>query len=1133
VTTVPLTREQIAILFDKNPATFVTLEPGITWLFKLKGVFEIYKIKVTDVNTDYIDDLTVVVYYPDKTTDTFTEQPAVVSDEIKWFSITNTGPTAVNVSEIFLETMQNVQLSKDVIVVETVYTEANPLSVEQHQTLVAEDFELSECTLDSDPLTAAQLARLFDKHVAIGDPVVVPAQSTLNLKLKTATRLRTIESLGLHSYYVENGTGKLNTIVYRPDATAISSEVQPFMINEEVIEIILNNASQQDNINVRQIVAKKYFDVNAGTYGFDPLTVSTQHIPQPITAIRSDRVLLPSADRPSVWALLEATKMFAESEDCFFIPPSDLHLLTMTFKEQKKALDIHEIQANTYTHKFVHFNHEVNLFYPPDDTYAIVIEGSELVIHNDNANNELAITVFFPVTGHVIKYTTVGKALPTLGGRVTSCTPFSKEVLVGCGGEPVAMSVAGSHDNTVFVKLNYRFVKKTPCPTLQEFVGFTEKPSAWEFMAFTQAPTIPPIVWFTERPYSSEFMAFVEKPYEPEFMAFVERTSHGIEYVGFTERPTPLPPADYFVFDPIDSQTEGEPFDITIRAMDPLGNPDPLYNGTAVITDTTGTISPVTGDFVAGVCIIEVTIEDAQSGEVITATDGAITGDSDPFEVEEMLYAELEVKGAMLGAERTRQTYDLAALGHGPAAPTEGAFGSAVCPLGTFAGSHFLCDTRGYLYVTDKTTGVVTQYDIWTLLSQNFDPYDICFKGNPDTTGFIVIVGRNETTSLPSVVIATVESGVLVFYGPYDQTAVGLGYFLGCADNIGDDNFFVTESGNGPGATPGSVHVLKITATNNPAPPPRYSLIRVIEDTGSPFQTAGTDLFNPCDIACDAADHAWFIDTLAGPPHRLNEIAYAGAGTTVTEHAVLASIFSPYTTSGTGRAPSRLVVDATGNVWITGYNPGPNRPVTIEYVLATGNFAIQEWSTFTSNTTFAGIAIGANGHLYMMVYTASGTRYVMELDNNWQWYYNIHAWVPNAYAFPAPYTGYPLYFTYPKDNPIDPVTNDMWIGDGNAATPAIVTRMHLTDPYQDIAVPTLGTAIEVREITIISSISADVFVGFVSLGRIGECVAGKATHIKTSKTGAVNEHLGVFSNTAGANVLTEFVIRVIVGYKEV
>jgi len=592
-------------------------------------------------------------------------------------------------------------------------------------------------------------------------------------------------------------------------------------------------------------------------------------------------------------------------------------------------------------------------------------------------------------------------------------------------------------------------------------------------------------------------------------------------------------PVDYFVFDAIENQEMDAPFDITIRAMDYLGNPDPLYNGTANLTDTTGTIIPVTATFVAGVCIIEVTIEDAQSGEVITATDGAITGDSDPFEVEEMLYAELEVKGAMLGAERTRQTYDLAALGHGPAAPTEGAFGSAVCPLGTFAGSHFLCDTRGYLYVTDKTTGVVTQYDIWTLLSQNFDPYDICFKGNPDTTGFIVIVGRNETTSLPSVVIATVESGVLVFYGPYDQTAVGLGYFLGCADNIGDDNFFVTESGNGAGATPGSVHVLKITATNNPAPPPRYSLITVTEDTGSPFQTAGTDLFNPCDIACDAADHAWFIDTLAGPPHRLNEIAYAGAGTTVTEHAVLASIFSPYTTSGTGRAPSRLVVDATGNVWITGYNPGPNRPVTIEYVLATGNFAIQEWSTFTSNTTFAGIAIGANDHLYMMVYAASGAIRVMELDNNWQWYYNIHTWVPNAYAFPTPYTGYPLFFNYPKDNPIDPVTNDMWIGDGYAATPAIVTRMHLTDPYQDIAVPTLGTAIEVREITIISSISADVFVGFPSIGKIGECVGGKATHIKTSKTGAVNEHLGVFSNTAGANVLTEFVIRVIVGYKEV
>ena len=63
--------------------------------------------------------------------------------------------------------------------------------------------------------------------------------------------------------FVENGTGNLNIIVYRADSTAISSTIQPYVVDQEIIEIHLNNETQAEVISIAQIVAEKYFDTHS------------------------------------------------------------------------------------------------------------------------------------------------------------------------------------------------------------------------------------------------------------------------------------------------------------------------------------------------------------------------------------------------------------------------------------------------------------------------------------------------------------------------------------------------------------------------------------------------------------------------------------------------------------------------------------------------------------------------------------------------------------------------------------------------------------------------------------------------------------------------------------------------------
>ena len=91
-------------------------------------------------------------------------------------------------------------------------------------------------------------------------------------------------------------------------------------------------------------------------------------------------------------------------------------------------------------------------------------------------------------------------------------------------------------------------------------------------------------------------------------------------------------------------QTVGTAFAITITARDAYDNVKANYSGSADLTDTTGTISPVSAAFVNGVFAGTVTISAVQTGVVITATDNSVTGESGAFNVDPIA---LTVTGAL------------------------------------------------------------------------------------------------------------------------------------------------------------------------------------------------------------------------------------------------------------------------------------------------------------------------------------------------------------------------------------------------------------------------------------------------------------------------------------------------------
>ncbi|WP_340103379.1 filamin/ABP280 repeat domain-containing protein [Rhodohalobacter sp. 8-1] len=94
-------------------------------------------------------------------------------------------------------------------------------------------------------------------------------------------------------------------------------------------------------------------------------------------------------------------------------------------------------------------------------------------------------------------------------------------------------------------------------------------------------------------------------------------------------------PATAYEFDTIPTpQTAGQPFTISLTALDDQGNTADSYGESLTLSASQGTISPATAGFTNGTVSLDVTLDQAGSGITITATDGIITETSNAFDVQ-------------------------------------------------------------------------------------------------------------------------------------------------------------------------------------------------------------------------------------------------------------------------------------------------------------------------------------------------------------------------------------------------------------------------------------------------------------------------------------------------------------------
>jgi len=91
---------------------------------------------------------------------------------------------------------------------------------------------------------------------------------------------------------------------------------------------------------------------------------------------------------------------------------------------------------------------------------------------------------------------------------------------------------------------------------------------------------------------------------------------------------------DHFSFATISNQTENIAFGVSITAQDAYGNTITSYTDTNALSDTTGSISPITtGAFTSGIWTDNITIASVQSGITITTSGGGKSGVSNVFDI--------------------------------------------------------------------------------------------------------------------------------------------------------------------------------------------------------------------------------------------------------------------------------------------------------------------------------------------------------------------------------------------------------------------------------------------------------------------------------------------------------------------
>ena len=301
----PLSAADKAKLFDKDPTSTVILPAGATWHFKFKAIFEISKIKVTDTDLVYIPNIQITPWMPVGGFGVVGGNPYIVNDEIRGFSVKNNGATDVIVAEIFVETMEGVNLVSTEIA-----TEAVPLNVKEIGTLVAEDIPepyLVTIYDESPPsyraLTDSELSSMFDKvpstyfTIPAPNPDNYETANILVLGFKSPFDIKRLKILDTSLHYIYLGTEDVYVVTSTPsrEREAITWSEQPMLIDDEIIGVIIYNHGTSDVI-IGEIIGTIYHPVEAFPQDPDGMPIKSPPEHQPIN-VQEMPELIPEAIR--------------------------------------------------------------------------------------------------------------------------------------------------------------------------------------------------------------------------------------------------------------------------------------------------------------------------------------------------------------------------------------------------------------------------------------------------------------------------------------------------------------------------------------------------------------------------------------------------------------------------------------------------------------------------------------------------------------------------------------------------------------------------------------------------------------------------------------------------------------------
>jgi len=275
----PLTPAEISVMFDKNPATFYTLEDSHVLTLNFKKPFNIAYVKVLDLNNEVLaitmsgtDVLGAVI--------PITSNPGSVLSEIK--SLAVTCPPAggdVDIAEIILETFQPTVVTIPPITL-TPPPESAPWNCQPLEEIVWEDImSFAGFEMDSRP------QKLFDKKTG-GYPlyaVSLLAEAIWSFKLKKPFRIKEVKIIN------ENGTAFIGDDTYftyfdiygNGTAVPLSSSFQPIAIDKEITSFYIDNTGGIQGY-VSEIILELFLDRRV--FPQDPDGLPVQITPPPESA---------------------------------------------------------------------------------------------------------------------------------------------------------------------------------------------------------------------------------------------------------------------------------------------------------------------------------------------------------------------------------------------------------------------------------------------------------------------------------------------------------------------------------------------------------------------------------------------------------------------------------------------------------------------------------------------------------------------------------------------------------------------------------------------------------------------------------------------------------------------------------